>query len=140
MTATENAMMDYMQTIVGAMELENVAISAKAITTSATAPGGTQTSFVSGRTNKTAVPDVIFPFNDNYRFEFPHMIASSINETNELSSLKSYVTELTLTSKTEVISPVLDLERSTIIAVSNRLNNVDSSSDVILLQNMFHLN
>ena len=129
-TATENAMMDYMQTIVGAMELENVNISAKAITTSATAPGGTQTSFTSGRTNKTAVPDVIFPFNDNYRFEFPHMIASSINETNELSSLRSYTTELTLASKTETISPVLDLERSTIIAVANRLNNVDSSSDV----------
>ena len=129
-TATENAMMDYMQTIVGAMELENVNISAKAITTSATAPGGTQTSFTSGRTNKTAVPDVIFPFNDNYRFEFPHMIASSINETNELSSLRSYTTEITLSSKTETISPVLDLERSTIIAVANRLNNVDSSSDV----------
>ena len=129
-TATENAMMDYMQTIVGAMELENVAISAKAITTSATAPGGTQSSFVSGRTNKTTVPDVIFPFNDNYRFDFPHMIASSINETNELSSLRSYTTELTMTSKTETISPVLDLERSTLIAVTNRLNNVDSSADV----------
>ena len=58
------------------------------------------------------------------------MIASSINETNELSSLRSYTTELTLASKTETISPVLDLERSTIIAVANRLNNVDSSSDV----------
>ncbi len=129
-TATENAMMDYMQTIVGAMEIENTSISSKAITTSATAPGGTQTSFVSGRTNKTAVPDVIFPFNDNYRFEFPHMIASSINETNELSSLRSYVTELTMTSKTESISPVLDLERSTMIAITNRLNNVDTSADV----------
>ena len=129
-TATENAMMDYMQTIVGAMEIENTSISSKAITTSATAPGGTQTSFTSGRTNKTAVPDVVFPFNDNYRFDFPHMIASSINETNELSSLRSYVTELTLSSNTESISPVLDLERSTIVAVTNRLNNVDSSSDV----------
>ena len=129
-TATENAMMDYMQTIVGAMELENVAIESKAITTSATAPGGTQTSFVSGRTNKVAVPDVIFPFNDNYRFEFPHMIASTINEANELSSLRSYATELKMTSRTESISPVLDLERSSIIAITNRINNVDSSSDV----------
>jgi len=129
-TATENAMMDYMQTIIGALELQNVAISSKAITTSATSPGGTQTSFTSGRSNKTSVPDVTFPLNDNYRFEFPHMIASSINETNELSSLRSYQTELTLTSKTEALSPVLDLDRSSIITVSNRLNNVDSSSDV----------
>ena len=129
-TATENAMMDYMQTIIGAMELQNVFISAKAITTSATSPGGTQTSFTSGRNNKTSVPDVTFPLNDNYRFEFPHMIASAINETNELSSLRSYQTELTLTSQTESLSPVLDLDRSSVIAISNRLNNVDSSSDV----------
>ena len=129
-TATENAMMDYMQTIIGAMELQNVTIGSKAITTSATSPGGTQTSFASGRNNKTAVPDVIFPLNDNYRFDFPHMIASPINETNELSSLRSYQTELTLKSDTTSLSPILDLDRSTVVTISNRLNNVDSSSDV----------
>ena len=129
-TATENAMMDYMQTIISVLEFENTAIGSKAITTSATSPGGTQTSFTSGRNNKTAVPDVSFPLNDNYRFDFPHMIASTINETNELSSLKSYQTELTLTSKTPSLSPILDLDRSSVITVSNRLNNIDSSSDV----------
>ena len=35
-----------------------------------------------------------------------------------------------MTSQTESLSPVLDLDRSSIIAVSNRLNDVDSSSDV----------
>ena len=44
--------------------------------------------------------------------------------------MRSYQTELTLTSQTESLSPVLDLDRSSIIAVSNRLNDVDSSSDV----------
>jgi len=129
-TATENAMMDYMQTIISVLEFENTAIGSKAITTSATSPAGTQTSFTSGRNNKTAVPDITFPLNDNYRFEFPHMIASAINETNELASLRSYQTELTLSSKTESLSPVLDLDRSSVITISNRLNNVDSSSDV----------
>ena len=129
-TATENAMMDYMQTIIGALDLQNTTIESKAITTSATSPGGSQTSFVSGRNNKTTVPDVIFPLNDNYRFEFPHMIASPINETNELASLRSYQTELKMTSKTTALSPVLDLERSSLITVFNRLNNIDSSSDV----------
>ena len=129
-TATENAMMDYMQTIIGALELQNTSISSKAITTSATSPSGTETSFTSGRNNKTTVPDVIYPLNDNYRFEFPHMVASAINETNELSSLRSYLTELTLKSATTSLSPVIDLDRNSLIAVSNRLNNVDSSSDV----------
>ena len=129
-TATENAMMDYMQTILGTLELQNTKITSKAITTSATSAGGSQTSFISGRTNKTSVPDVTFPLNDNYKFDFPHMIASSINETNELSSLRSYQTELSLTSQSNMISPIIDLERNSIIAVSNRINNVDSSSDV----------
>ena len=129
-TATENALMDYMQTIIGALELQNTSISSKAITTSGTSPSGTQTSFTSGRSNKTAVPDVIYPLNDNYRFDFPHMVASPINETNELSSLRSYQTELTLQSLTTSLSPVIDLDRKSLIAISNRLNNIDSSSDV----------
>ena len=129
-TATENAMMDYMQTILGILELQNTKITSKAITTSATSAGGSQTSFISGRNNKTAVPDVIFPLNDNYKFDFPHMISSSINETNELSSLRSYLTEIQIASRSNMLSPVIDLERNSIIAVSNRINNVDSSSDV----------
>ena len=58
------------------------------------------------------------------------MVASSINETNELSSLRSYQTELTMSSRTSAMSPVIDLQRSTLLTVANRLNNVDSSSDV----------
>ena len=80
-TATENAIIDQMQTILGVLELQNTGLESKAITTSATSASGTQTSFTSGRTNKTAVPDVIFPLNDNYKFDEPRMIASSINET-----------------------------------------------------------
>ena len=129
-TATENAIMDYMQTIIGSMEFPNTGIFTKAITTTATSPSGTQTSFISGRDNKVASPDSRFPLNDNYKYDVPRMVASSINETNELSSLRSYQTTLTLISGTSGISPVLDLQRSTLLTVANRLNNVDSSSDV----------
>ena len=129
-TATENALMDYMQTIVSALEFQNTRISPKATLTSATSPSGTQTSFTSGRTNTTAVPIVTYPLNDNYKFEAPRMVSSAINEQNELASLKSYETQLTLTSETSDISPVIDMERSSLLTVSNRLNNIDSSSDI----------
>ena len=120
-------MMDYMQTILGTLELQNTNISSKAITTSATSAGGSQTSFETGRTNKTAVPDVTFPLNVNYKFDFPHMVASSINETNELSSLRSYQTELSLTSQSNMVSPVIDLERNSIIAVCVLLISVNGT-------------
>ena len=129
-TATENALMDYMQTIVSALEFQNTKISSKATLTSATSPSGTQTSFTSGRNNTTAVPIVTYPLNDNYKFEAPRMVTSAINEQNELASLKSYETQLTLTSETSDISPVIDMERSSLLTVSNRLNNIDSSSDI----------
>jgi hypothetical protein len=129
-TATENALMDYMQTIVSALEFQNTRISSTATLTSATSPSGTQTSFTTGRNNTTAVPIVTYPLNDNYKFEAPRMVTSAINEENELASLKSYETQLTLTSETSDISPVIDMERSSLLTVSNRLNNIDSSSDI----------
>ena len=58
------------------------------------------------------------------------MACSSINETNELSGLKSCFVDLTLNTTSEAVSPVIDLQRSTLLAVANRLNNIDSSSDV----------
>ena len=44
--------------------------------------------------------------------------------------MRSYQTELTLKSGVDALSPILDLDRSSVITVSNRLNNIDSSSDV----------
>ena len=129
-TATENAILDYMQTMVKSLELPHTKIYTRAITTSATSPSGTQTSFTSGRNNTVAVPNVSFPLNDNFKFDAPRMIASPINETNELSSLRSFQAHLRLGSDHENMSPVIDMERATILAVSNRINNVDTSSDV----------
>ena len=58
------------------------------------------------------------------------MACSGINETNELSGLKSCFIDLTLNTTSEAVSPVIDLQRTTLLAVANRLNNIDSSSDV----------
>jgi hypothetical protein len=70
------------------------------------------------------------PLNDNYKFDVPHMACSSINEANELSGLKSLLVPITLTTTSDTVSPVIDLQRTTLLAISNRLDNVDSSSDV----------
>ena len=129
-TATENALMDQFSTLVGSMELPNTSISTIATLTSGTSPSGTQTSFTSGRNNTTSVPLITYPLNDNFKFDAPRMITSAINETNELSSLRSFETKLTLATNSARISPVIDTERMSVITVTNRLNNIDSSSDV----------
>ena len=58
------------------------------------------------------------------------MVCSGINETNELSGLKSCFLDLVLTTSSTTVSPVIDLQRSTLLGVANRLDNIDSSSDV----------
>ena len=129
-TATENALMDQFSTLVGLMELSNTSISTTATLTSGTSPSGTQSSFTSGRNNTTAVPLITYPLNDNFKFDAPRLITSAINETNELSSLRSFETKLTLATNSARISPIIDTERMSVITVANRLNNIDSSSDV----------
>ena len=129
-TATENALMDTFSTIIGSMELPNTGIAPKALIVRGTSASGSQTSYANSRDNPTTVPTISFPMNDNYKFDVPCMITSAINETNELSSRKSLELQLTMSTDSVRISPVIDTGRMSMIAVANRLNNIDSSSDV----------
>ena len=125
-TATENAILDTMKTVLGVMELPNTSISPTIRPTTATSPNGTQTSFSTlSSTNAES-----FSLNENFKFDAPHMVCSGINETNELSGLKSCFLDLVLTTSSTTVSPVIDLQRSTLLGVANRLDNIDSSSDV----------
>jgi hypothetical protein len=126
--ATENAIMDYMQTIIGTLEVPNTLMTAKALVCTATSPSGTQTSFNTSRL--TSVPNFSFPLNENYKFYKPYMIASEINETNELSGKSSFEIEITMRTNDARLSPVIDTSRMSVVAVANRINNIDSSSDV----------
>ena len=132
-TATENAIIDYAHTIIGAMEPSGTSIAPSIRPTTATSPSGSQTSFSTlSATNARSIP-----LNDNYKFDAPHMACSSINETNELSGLKSLFLPLTLTTNSTTVSPVIDLQRATLLAVANRIDNIDSSSDVFPTTDFF---
>ena len=94
------------------------------LTTSGTSVNGSETSFVKSTTTRT------LPLNDNYYFPSTNLIASSINETNEMAGVKSLSVPLTLSSDLEALSPVIDTQRMSVIAVSNLVDKIDSSSDV----------
>ena len=132
-TATENAIIDYFKTEIGNMELPNTSISASIRPTTATSPSGTQSSF----STITSAKARTFTLNENYKFDDPHMVTSSINETNELGGLKSCFVDLTLNTTSSSVSPVIDLQRTSLFTVANRLNNIDSSSDVFPTTDFF---
>ena len=56
------------------------------------------------------------------------MVVSEINETNEMSSSKSFVLIMTLTSSNTKLSPVLDLARSSLVTIMNKLNSPTASN------------
>ena len=125
-TATENALIDGLHTLVPVIEHPDTSITAKTRTTTGTSPSGSQSSF----TKQTLSQADTIPINDNYYFEDPKIVCSQVNETNEISGNKSFELIYTLTSDRENLSPVIDLDRKTVVAIANRLDNVDSSSDV----------
>ncbi len=128
-TATENALMDYFSTNIATLALPNTAISADALVTTGTSPSGSQSSYLNSRKDESISP-IDFALNDNYELDRPYIIASAINETNELSGRKSLEIRLNMSTTDAALSPIIDTGRMGIVAVANRLDNIDSSSDV----------
>ena len=76
-----------------------------------------------------SIRDLLYTFPRRY-LDRTNVIASPINETNELSGAKSLFIPLKLASSNANISPVVDLDRASLICVGNVLNSIDSSDDV----------
>ena len=124
--ASANYRFELMQTAISTLELDDTTIDAKVRTTSATSPSGSETSF----STTTSTNAKGFPLGENFLFETSRMVASQINETNELSGAKSMFIDLTLSTSNSNISPIIDLDRASVNLVANRINNIDSSSDI----------
>ena len=125
-TATENHIINTGFTQMGILEPEDTTVVGTIRPTTATSISGTETSF----TKTSAANAIGIALNDNTEFDDAFMIASEINETNEMSGAKSYQTDLTLSSNRRNLSPVVDLERASWVSVANRINNIDSASDL----------
>ena len=125
-TATENALFDTANTQLSTMKLPKTNIKASIRPMTGTSASGTQSPFV----NTLAANAIDLDLESNINFNKPFMVASTINETLENAGSKSFFMDLTLTTDTSDVSPVIDMDRASWIAVANRLNKIDSSSDV----------
>jgi len=123
-TATENTQYDVSTTNIGTLSVARTKINAGFLATSGTSPSGSEASFSKSVTNR------ILPLKDNYYWEATKLIASGINETNEMAGAKSLSVPMTLSSELDALSPVIDTQRMSMYAVANQINSIDSSSDV----------
>ena len=123
-TATENAQYDVSTTNIGMLTPARTKIGGGFLATTGTSPSGSETSFTKSSTSRTVSLD------DNYYWDETKLVASGINETNEMAGAKSLSIPLTMSSDIDALSPALDLQRASMIAVANQVNQIDSSSDV----------
>jgi hypothetical protein len=127
-TATENAMMDGIQTLVPVVEHPDTKIEGTIRATTGTSPSGSQSSYSTAAL--TAQNAETITIGENFFFNAPKLVASPINETNELAGSKSMFLDFTMSTTKENLSPVIDLDRKSVVAFTNRLDNIDSSSAV----------
>ena len=123
-TTTQNRLFDVLQLQVGSVIHPQTNISATIRTTSGKSVHGTESPFsLQGTTSSKNVV-----LGDNIYFTNPRMVASSINETNEMAGSKSMFVNLTISSSNANVSPVVDLKRINAFAISNRLNQPQVST------------
>ena len=123
-TATQNRLFDVLQPQIGHVIHPQTTLTSTMRTTTGRSVHGSETAF---SLQSTAAAENIV-LGDNYYFDNPRLVASDINQTNEMSGSKSLVMNLTISSSNANLSPVIDLKRVNAFAISNRLNNPTVSS------------
>ena len=126
-TATANVYFDTIHTTIPSIELPQTTITTTFRATTATQPivlASPVNSFTKDSVSTTIT------LNDNNTLASPKIVASTINETNEMGNAKSLETTVQLLSVKDNVSPVLDVDTIGLIGIQNRINNVSSIGDV----------
>ena len=116
--ATQNIQFEAIKPIVQTMVLPNTSIKAELTGTTARSIDGSESSFVETESVPINMEDDTF-------LEAPRMIASKVNELEQLDSRpgnKSLEVTFTLSTADSDISPVIDLDRVGMVLISNRVN------------------
>ena len=119
--ATQNIQYEILVPQIQKMLLPKTDVTARVQTITGSSINDGQTLSQSSFSNTGEFSDVNLS-EDNY-FNSPQLICSAINESAELSGDKSFRMDLTLSSQSATVSPVMDTDRMSITMVSSRINN-----------------
>ena len=143
--ATQNVQFETLTPSVSVMDLPETDITARVNTTSATSisNGSTSVDQASFVNDGTYVPITL---NNLNFFDNPRMVCSEVNELAKLSGQKSFNMLIDLSTEKSTLSPVVDLDRCSLITTTNRINKwpggpnpygqqsqIDTSQDVSTL-------
>jgi len=120
-TATRNMLYDVIQPVIGNVIHQETVLAASMRTTGGRTLEGSENEYALD----TGAKAKFVALNSDYYMTAPGMIASQINETNEMSGSKSFAITLALSSPigNNNLSPVIDTKRMSLHLIQNRLNN-----------------
>lgn len=119
-TASQNIAFESITPLIGNVTVNGSEIISRINTVSGTSISSSSTvepSFV----NTGAYTPVIL--NENNELTSQALILSEVNESAKLSGSKSLTLECLLTTSSSLVSPVIDLDRCSVITTTNRINN-----------------
>ena len=123
-TATQNRLFDVANLSIQTLTVPGTTINYNMLTTTGKSIHGSESEFIT-----TTVSNALsITSGNNIYFTSPQMVASQINETNNMGGYKSLYTNLTLSTTNTKVSPVIDTSRMSMIAVQNRLNQPTSGN------------
>jgi hypothetical protein len=118
-TASQNRLFNVIQLQIGSVVHPGTTLSSTLRTTTGRSINGVETPFTIQTT--TSMKPIVN--GDNIYFDEPRMVASRINEINELDVFQTLFEKLTIITTNANLSPVIDVKRLNAFVISNRLNN-----------------
>lgn len=131
--ATKNVPYELITPTIQIMNFKETSISPSLNTTSGTSIGNGSTIADQASFINNGVYDEIQLNEENY-YETPRIIASQLNEDNKLEGSKSLTMKVNMTSSADNLSPIIDLDRVSVITTSNRINSWEGGPQVLGLQ------
>ena len=119
-TSTENRHMDVMNVYAENLTLPNTQLRFHATTMSGKSISGSETPY------QAQSEFEILP-NRNVIFAVPRLIGNADNETSNFSSAKSFALRCAMSTTKTNLSPIIDMNRCSVITVQNRVNNGSAS-------------
>ena len=117
----QNILMDMAQVNIASMRPNTTDIQSFALTTTGQSIAGTETAYQKSDTWST------FPLGSNVKFSNPQLIANADNEAYYLAGDKSFELGIRMRTEDDYVSPVIDMQRAALIAVSNEIDNQSST-------------
>ena len=132
-TATQNVPFETITPTVHAIDYPETDIAVTVNTTSGTSIGNSSTitdqaSFI----NNGSYDEV--QLGQSNVFDNPRIICSQVNEDNKLEGRKSFSMRVDYSSDDERLSPIIDLDRISLVTTSNRINRWPGGAQVLGLQ------